>query len=381
VTLRGLRRNKRSAVLAETGLLPGRPYDGTQVDEARERMLRLRVFDAVSEPELAFNPSDTTISVAFDVQEARASLFEGALAYSPNAGGSRVVGSLSLETLSLGGSLRRAKLMWLRWGNDRLSWSLYYREPRLAGRPFALEGTLASDVVDSSYARRRLALAVVYVGEPNLEIGTGGFAGTTKDRTLAGGEGNFTERGLSFRLAHEGRDRPVNPRSGMLLRFEHEVETLHYSDSSASDRTLNNLAVRAQYILGLTRQSRVALGASFTGAFSSSGAVPISHMVRLGGSGSLRGYPDDWFTAERALALSIELRRLLGMDSRIYAFFDAATLESAADSFGDFASVPFGYGVGVQSGSSAGLVRIEIALGRGDDWADAKIHVALAGLF
>jgi translocation and assembly module TamA len=381
VVFRGLKRMRASAVLPETGLRPGEPYDGAEVDRARERLLALRVFESVSDPDLILGSVDTTVSVGFDVTEARAGSLEGALAYSPGAGDKKVAGSINLEMLSIGGTLRRASVLWRRSGDDRLVWSLSYREPRLAGRPFALDAALASDVVDTSFARRRLTLGLVYVGQPHLEVGVGGSLGSTRDRALAGGEGDFSERGLTFRLRREGRNRPINPESGFFMEITEEVEVLSYSEGPSLDRTLTAVGARAQYLLGLTARTKLAPGGFFAGVFSTSGEVPVSHLVRLGGGGGLRGYPEEWFTAQQALVLTCEVRRLLGPDSRVYAFFDAATLDAETHSFGDLSEAPFGYGVGFVVGTTAGLLRLEIALGRGDDWSQAKLHLAVTEQF
>jgi outer membrane protein assembly factor BamA len=381
VDLRGLRTTRPDVARRETGLAPGQPYDGPGVDQARLRLVALGVFEEVSEPVLAFDALDTTISVRFDVKEARASLVEGALAYSPSAHLTRLVGSLSVEMFNLGGTLRRARVVWVRRGDDRLAWSLYYREPRILGRPVAVEAELASDVVDSSYARRKLSVGAIYVGEPRLEVASGAFLGSTKDRSLAGAEGDFTEKGISFRLRYEGRDRPVNPESGAFFDLTHEVESLRYADSSSPDRTLSTVGARAQWIIGAGFKTRLAVGGLFAGVFSSSGAIPVSHLPRLGGANSLRGYPEDWFSVERAVAVSLEVRRILGTRSRVYAFLDAAALEGGAYSFGDLGEQPFGYGLGFMGEAGTGTFRFELALGRGDTWRDAKIHLALAEQF
>ena len=381
VSFRGMKKTRESVLLRESGLVAGRAYDGDRVDGAREKLLGLGILEEVSEPVLGFDSQDTTVAITFDVAEARTSLFEGVLAYSPGAKGTSLVGSLTLEMLNLGGTLRRAKVLWTRRGDRRLSWSLYYREPQLVGKPLGLEAGLASDVVDTSYARSKFSVGLVFVGEPRLEIGTGAFLGSAKDRKAAGGEGSFRERGLSFSLRYEGRTTPVNPQSGGFFEVSHEVESLDYVDDPALDRTLSNLASGAEYVLGLAGRTKLAFGGRFRGVFSSSGRVPPSHMVRWGGMETLRGYPEEWFNVEKALTLSLEVRRLLGASSRIYAFIDAATLGGAASSFGNLDNLPYGYGFGFMGGTTAGVLRLEIAMGRGDTWSEAKLHLGFVEQF
>jgi hypothetical protein len=75
------------------------------------------------------------------------------------------------------------------------------------------------------------------------------------------------------------------------------------------------------------------------------------------------------------------VRRLLGGYSRVYGFFDGAVLEGSGYSFESIRSGPFGYGLGLMAGSQAGIVRLEIALGRSDTWSDAKLHLGLVRRF
>jgi outer membrane protein assembly factor BamA len=377
VVFEGLNKTKPGVLLTETGLVVGQSYDGGRIDESRQRLLDLGVFQEVSEPALAFDGRDTSVTVSYDIVEARTSVFEGVAAYTPRGEGTRFVGSLDLELGNLGGTLRRLHVLWKRPASGRLSWSIRYREPRILSKPFAAEVELSSDVIDTSYARRRFWAGLTYRGEPRLEIGAGGFLAVTKDRTVAAGEGNFDERGLSFDLRYEGRDDPVNPRAGHRLSFSHEVASLDYEDSTSADRTLSYVEVTGEYVVGIGGTFALVVEGGFSGVYSSEGQVPESHRIRLGGVQSLRGYMEEWFSVEQAVVAGIEVRRLIGRYSRVFAFFDGATIEDAGHSLGDVRSAPFGYGLGFMGGSGSGLVRLEIALGRNDTWNEAKLHVSL----
>lgn len=381
LVFKGLKRNSPDAVGRETGLSLGEPYDGKKVEDASQRLMSLGVFEEVSEAELTFDSRDTTVTVTMEVVEARTSSVEGAGAYFPSAEGARFVGSLDLEFRSLAGTLRRLKILWSRPGGGRLKWSVEYREPRILSRPFALDANLSSDVADTSYARRRLWLGVTYRGEPRLELGMGGFLGTTKDRAVVGGEGSFSERGLSFDLRYDTRRDPVNPASGQVLAASHQVASLEFEDDASEDRTLSGLLVDGAQLVGLGGRRVLVLGARFEGVYSSQGRIPASHRVRVGGMRSLRGYPEEWFSVEKALSVTIEVRRLLGRYSRVYSFFDGATLDDGSRSLGQVRGAPFGYGLGFLAGSRSGILRLEIALGRDDTWSEAKLHIGLVRRF
>jgi translocation and assembly module TamA len=381
VAFNGMTKTRYGSALAETGLSEGEPYDGGKIGSVRQRLMDLGVFESVSEPVLTLDSRDTTLTVAVEVVDARTNLFEGMAAYSPSGSVTGFVGSLDLEFMNIAGTLRRLKVRWNKPGSDRLSWSLAYREPRILSIPFAAECELSSDVIDTSYARRKFWLGLTYRGEPRLELGMGGFLGATKDRSIAGGEGNFTERGLSFDLKYEGRDRPLNPLSGRFAKVRQEVAALKFEDDPSLDRTISMVSVEAENLTALGSRTAIALRGRFEGVYTSRGEIPTAHMRRIGGMRSLRGYPEEWFSVERALVATLEARRLLGEYSRVYAFFDGAALEGGGYSFGRIREGPFGYGLGVMAGSRAGIVRLEIALGRSDTWSDAKLHLGLVRRF
>jgi hemolysin activation/secretion protein len=165
-----------------------------------------------------------------------------------------------------------------------------------------------------------------------------------------------------------------------MLELADETEALRYGDRSL-DRTLSAVEARAQYLVRITSRTRLVPGVLAAGVFTTSGEVPLSHLVRLGGAATLRGYPEDWFATRRVVAASVEVRRLLSEDSRVYAFLDAATLDRAGHTIGDLSRAPFGYGFGFLGRTAAGALRVEIALGRGDSWSRAKLHLALAERF
>ena len=380
VSFRGLKGTRPGVLLRETGLVPGETYDGEKADDARASLMALGVFEDVSGPEMRFDITDTTISLTYGVTEARNSLFEGMVAYAPSAESNKLVGSLHLQLSNIAGTLRRLRVLWNKPGEERLNWSIDYREPRILGWPVSGLFEVFSDVVETSFARRKLELGLAFTGERRLELGFGGFLGSTKDRTAGGGEGDFNERGVSFAFRYEGRDRPVNPRSGLYASLRNEVSQLSYQEESSLDRTLTGLNIDAGYIAD-ARFSVLAFRLLYRGAFAGEGDVPESHRARIGGMRSLRGYPEEWFVTEEALVGSVEIRRVLNRRSRIYAFLDVATLEDETHDFGDMTAPPLGYGIGFMGGARTGLFRLEVALGRGDTFSDARLHFALVQTF
>jgi outer membrane protein assembly factor BamA len=380
VSFRGLKGTRPGVLLRETGLVQGETYDGEKADDARLSLMALGIFEDVSAPEMRFDITDTTISLTYEVTEGRNSFFEGMVAYAPSAESNKLVGSLHLELRNIAGTLRRLRVLWNKPGEARLNWSIDYREPRILGWPVSGLFEVFSDVVETSFARRKLEIGLAFTGERRLELGLGGFLGSTKDRAAEGGEGDFNEQGVSFTFRYEGRESPINPRSGLFASFRNEVSQLNYQEESSLDRTLTGLDIDTRYVTD-ARFAVPAFRLLYRGVFAGEGDVPESHLARIGGMRSLRGYPEEWFMAEQALVGSVELRRVLSRRSRIYAFLDVATLEDETHDFGDLTAPPLGYGIGFMGGARTGLFRLEVALGRSDTFSDARLHFALIQTF
>jgi outer membrane protein assembly factor BamA len=381
VVFSGLTKTRRAIVLAESGISVGAPYNGRRIEAVPEKLMALGVFESVSRPLLSFGPGDSVVSAAFDVIEARTNRAEGLLAYAPSKERGRVIGSLDLELGNIAGTLRRLRVVYDRPGPDRLAWRIAYREPRLAGTRAALDAGVMSDVLEDAYARRLISLGVRVRTDARLEVGVGGSAGVTKDRSPANTEGNFSERGASLEMRYDGRDRPANPGSGALVAVFQEVSSLRFETAGSEDRTISRLDSEGQLAIRMTPNNVLVAASKFMGAFSSRGPVPASHMFRLGGFGSLRGYYEEQFTVEEALVLTFEARRLVSGDSRLYAFIDGAAYKNAVRAFGDLKQLPFGYGLGFVGGTRDGIFRLEIALGRGDTFSEAKIHLGVMQRF
>jgi outer membrane protein insertion porin family len=111
--------------------------------------------------------------------------------------------------------------------------------------------------------------------------------------------------------------------------------------------------------------------------------IEYSDLLRIGGAATLRGYFEGQLVGSRALWGTVEYRVLLGGRSFAYAFVDGARIETPASaSVVRFASATkFGYGAGARLETPVGLVGVSIALGVGDSFENAKLHVRIANEF
>ena len=387
VEFQGEIRTRPDVLRRESGLRAGEPYDGSKVAEARNKLLGLGVFEQVSEAQLSMNPADSSLLVVFEAREARTSFVEGALAYAPSAVGNELYGRLSVDLKNIAGTLRKAGIYWMRRGGARSAWSLYYREPRIFALPLGIQGSVDADIDEDAYERRKFSLRLVQQGGRGLEARAGWFLATVREGPLIDDgasldpQSSYKENGFDLGLAYDGTDRIGNPSRGATADLGLEVSALKCEDCLEPDRTIWSGLAGGSHLFGLRGNAVGFLAVRFRGVTAVNGVVPPSHLIRVGGMNSLRGYPEEWFITEKVLTATAELRYLAGRHSRLYLFVDVGTLEDEAHDFGDAGSLLAGYGFGLTTGSLIGVFRIEAASARGEPLSEAKLHLGLIQRF
>jgi outer membrane protein assembly factor BamA len=177
------------------------------------------------------------------------------------------------------------------------------------------------------------------------------------------------------------RDNPVAPRNGLLLRAEGDWGSRRDGGVGIeADKSVDlaRLQVGSEIYRPVHGRHGVFVGARWSKIFSDESPVPVDQTLRFGGAGSLRGYREDQFRAEETGLVQIEHRIAMGeRGSRLFFFADFGMLrgEKAPD------GTLIGYGLGLRAATRGGVVGLDFALGRGDSWREAKVHVKLERFF
>jgi outer membrane protein assembly factor BamA len=359
------------------GVRPGTRWDARRFEEIAPRLRREDLFLSVGEPRVVRGSRDNLLRVEVDVEEGKSSSILGVLGYVPDAAGKgQVVGLVDLRLGNILGTARRAEFHFERQAAEARDLSFRYREPWILGTPVSVEGGAAQALRDTLYSRTDLDLAVsVPIGwRARAEI-----AAERRESSLEGPpeiSGREISTGGSVALSADHRDHRLNPSRG--LRGSTRVGLRRTRDRIT--RTRLESAAGVYFPFG----SRwvVAEEAGFRGVWSTSGAVPISDQYNLGGTNTLRGYREEQFHGDIVWWARTELRYRLTSRSRAYAFVDAGGFRfEERDPLGFFRRqddvlAGGGTGVALETGG-AGMLRVEIAAGRGDGFSDAKVHAGL----
>jgi outer membrane protein assembly factor BamA len=268
---------------------------------------------------------------------------------------------------------------------------VHYREPRLFGLPVGLQGSIDSDIDETAYERRRFSLRLVQQEGRRFELSAGWFLASVREGPLVEDveaedkRSSYDENGFDIGLSIDRTDRVVNPTRGPKAILALEVSSLKCDaceePDSQPDRTLWSALAGGSYVFGISGRTVGFLGARLHIVDSDGGGVPASHLIRVGGVNTLRGYPEEWFVTTEVVIVTAELRYVVGTSSRVYVFVDAGTLTDETHEIGDLGTALVGYGVGLTTGSRIGVFRLEVATALDEPLSEAKLHLKLTQRF
>ena len=141
--------------------------------------------------------------------------------------------------------------------------------------------------------------------------------------------------------------------------------------------------VKTDYFIPLLRRSAVKIG--FTGGFLLTAApISVNEQYRLGGNRLIRGFDEESLLATRYMVGTLEYRLLIGRNSYIYTFGDAAYIENITQRIRNF-DTPLSFGAGITFETKVGLFGVTLAVGQQQgnslDFRNVKTHFGYMSIF
>lgn len=334
-------------------------------------------------------------SLLVDAEAPAPGAFDLVLGVVPDAGGgSSLVGSGFLSLLSPFGLGHRYLLRLDRQPGRTSRAEASAELPYLPWVPFGLAFGFEGIQQDSTLSTQRLRGEVTY-GSPAWQVFGSVSRETTKPGVggvrLVGGRQQIAQSSVTFvggGFRADRRDRRISPRRGLLaeLRVERgdrrrsfgllvDGSETRQREQASQDRATASLRLFASPL------SRVVLVTGGEGYLLRSNAYEVGELFRIGGTRTLRGYPDDRFRARQAVRLLGETRLLLDQTSYLYLFFDAAWLDQPTTSQAEVSGLSGfypGYGGGIQFETPLGLMNASYAASRESGLSDGQVHVGLS---
>lgn len=394
------------------GLQAGTPYNEEVIQRIPQRLQELPFVRLAAPPLVQFVGNIATVQLKLAAKPAsRFDFVVGVLPNSNQTGRLLVTGQLDGELQNaLGkGEALRIQFEQLRPQTQALDLALNY--PYLLGLPFGIDGQLELYRRDTNYLDLGWRLGIRYQLDGRRAV----QAYWTRQQTnLLGFDENqilnqqrlpdtLDVRRSSFGASFEYTqlDYRFNPRKGWSLRFggsagQKEIRRNQQIENLGLENLYDSLVLRSgQYRIELAGACYWSWGLNsvfkigFTGAAIIGGErVLANEQFRIGGNRLLRGFDEESIFATNYQLATLEYRFLLGQNSYLYAFWDAArTDELAVGTPTDFNPIdwPMGIGTGITFDTRAGVFGLSLAFGRQRglpfDFGSPKVHFGYVSLF
>ena len=327
-------RTRRSVLLRSLELSFGETYSSTAVDRWIRDLEKLRFIESAGPCGVSLGPGGNIILVV-PVGEAPPGWFSGDMDFSSSGG---FTGGGEIVFTNLFGSGRRLELYGsaAEWGG--LDAAGLYREPWILGSPLSAELRGSQQVPDSGSVIREWSGSVI-LGLGDFEVSGGG--GSWKSYPLDSPDESYRygSAGLAWDLTRRVRQ----GRAGFAGQITTNAGSASGPDSTYFlTRAYGNMSWKwFSGALGLALDAKT--GGIISGEW-------LSTMVtRLGGYGTLRGYPEDSWRAGAFGIISPEVS-LGETPTRIYLFSDAGFLDTGTEGM----AYPVTVGIGLR-GVTGGL--------------------------
>ena len=378
---------RSSTLLTATGLRAGDVWLARTSDQVRRRLVRTQLFTSVGAPQLDFTVNQRAV-VTVPVVEGRHNGFDGILGYQPAAAGGSagiITGLINLQFRNLLGTGRRLAVRWFQERQGTHEVDLSYREPWLFGSQIAGGVEFHQRKQDSLYVRQRYAAEVRGDVDEDMTIGAVISRMTTTPQEGYGlrvmNRSTQTLAGMSF--AYDTRDHPTTPRSGSLYATEYVTGRKSIGGPAG---TAGHPTQRFRFDVGFyispIRGQMGLIEAHWSEV--RSGAIDAADLSRLGGATDLRGYREGEFLGSRLAWGTVEYRFFLAELSFVGVFVDAGSIRRPvipAVGLDALDLLRMGAGMTIRVDSPVGLLGVSIAMGKGDGFADAKLHVRIQNEF
>lgn len=391
IHIEGNKTTKDYVILREARVREDELFSSDLPERIKHRLDHLQLFSSVSLPELYLTEAEHA-GLSVRVVEGNQNNFDGVLGYVPSTasgGNGYLTGLVNISLRNLFGTGRKLSVRWYQETQSSQETELHYFEPWIASYPVNAQLGFFQRKQDSTFVRMQYDIAADLMITEEFSVGISFLQNNVYpteryDGSKAIAESNTTGFGASIR--YDSRDNPTTPTNGILYSTEYQTGIKQTLSSDAfpigSRSTTRRVVFDLSYYLSPFLRQVIATELHLRDF--SSGNIDVSDLFRLGGATTLRGYQEGQFLGSRLLWTNLEYRFLVTPLSFFYVLLDFGYIVQPAFAAADGKASEqskVGYGIGVRMDSALGLIGVSIALGEGDTFSTAKIHIRLINEF
>lgn len=370
------------------GLKKGKLYNESLLRGVSLKIKELAFIELAASPEVVFRNNKATVYLP--LKRKKNNYFNGVIGLRPNetTGAVNVTGDVEIKLQNALNKAEDLHFMWKRLQPQTQDLFINTKIPIFVGLPLALDGTINIYRRDSTFSSVRLngGIALALQGGNYIRFffesnQTSRLGINTSQRF---GDVNLRLFGMGY--FYEKLDYKYNPRKGFSIAAEAATGNREVIENLETSNTLSREYYRletkvAGYIPTWKRQT-LALQATANRIFAEN--ILVNEQYRIGGLRNLRGIDEESIFAEAWFLGTIEYRFLLDLNTALYAFYDHAWYSFKNDEQ-SLSDDPFGFGVGANFQTKAGIFTFNYALGNQFDnpilIRNAKISFGFRNIF
>ena len=397
------------------GIKKGKGYDETLVKDIDERLAELP-FLQLQAPSRVWFSSDNKAHVQVFLKEKKISKFDfliGVLPNNENSGKVLVTGEAGISLWNMFGTGKKIEVGWKRLKPQSQELNVYFDYPYILSSSFGADINFELNKQDTSFLDLDWAIGLQYLlrGRDRLKIivhNTQTFlqnADTAFVRqnnklpqvldqaTLLTGIDAYFEKLDYLYNPSKGWELGATltagfkkiKRNSSILQVELQDEgitTAALYDSLAQRSAKFEMQWLGNYYWGFAKRQVLKIGVKGGAVYNKD--ILTNELYRIGGNENLRGFDEESIYSSLYNITTLEYRYLLDPNAHIALFFDWAYTESRLkDNFSN--DFPFGFGLGLNFETKAGIFGVSYALGRQNgnpiDFKSSKIHFGYVNIF
>ncbi|MES2617874.1 MAG: hypothetical protein V4613_08345 [Bacteroidota bacterium] len=419
VYIEGDRTVKKSFLSAYLGMKEGKPYNESTYRKAYDKLSQLPFIFPERFPQMVFIKGGKARPYLY-LKKKKADQVNGIVGLAPTSATTSQASTLVFTgefLLKLNNLFKSGKMLMINWKSFQArsqELKTAFNFPYIMGRPIGADVSFDFLKYDTSYSNLQRQIGIQF-----YTSGINGFKAfykvnstnlITVDTNAVRNKKQFPStnsiQNIQYGIAGNFNflDYRFNPRKGILIEGrmsagtkeilkDNRISEVRFSEGGGSTYTLydSTKIKTTQYNLQLKIDKYFPVGVKSTikAGFSTEQIIaPViyfNEVMREGGINSLKGFNEQSIYATNFNMLELEYRYLLGVNTYIKAFWNGAYYEDHTTGRDPVYDTPWGFGIGANIETKAGILTILYALGKEKqnnfDLRAGKVHFGISSYF
>ncbi|MBL8006785.1 MAG: BamA/TamA family outer membrane protein [Ignavibacteria bacterium] len=395
VKIKGNETTHDNVIIRELRLSKNKYITSKSVQEMKERLDRLNIFEYVDEPKIYSTKNKNESGLLIEVKEGNTNTFDGIIGYNPPANENEsgyLTGLVNVSLRNLFGTGRKILARYQQEVRVTQEIEFAYYEPYFVGLPVNLNLGFLQRIQDTAYTSRNLDFKADFPFSDLFTVSA--VAGYNRvipsdviNPAFIVADSRILFTGLELKF--DSRDNIYIPSGGFLFRtlYSYGNKTIYnlaslqnlYNNDSYS---IQRYTLDADYYSSFVSRQTALL--RFSGGAINSDQLDDADLFRIGGFKYVRGYRNEQFLASQVAAGSIELRYAISRRGFLFGFFDNGYYLKPYDQLNNFpeqSGYLYGYGIGIRLESGIGVIGVSYALNKDSGILDGILNFGLVNDF